>query len=121
MPTVEMPKPTIWPLVLSLGLVLSAMGLALGSWAFFAIGMLLFLVSLGYWLAELLPGRGHEHEEHREAAPQSLLRHEPVEVGPGPDAGQRAEGHERHRCPREVGVTEIAAEADHAVPGDDDE
>ncbi|CAN5118513.1 hypothetical protein BH11PLA2_BH11PLA2_16690 [soil metagenome] len=62
MPTVEMPKTTIWPLVLSLGLMLSAMGFALNAWAFVIIGLMLFFVSLTGWMSELLPGRGHEHE-----------------------------------------------------------
>src|SRR4051812_24800999 len=62
MPTVEMPKPTIWPLVMSLGLMLCGMGVALGTIAFFTIGFMLFLISLVRWYGELLPGRGHEHE-----------------------------------------------------------
>ncbi len=62
MPSVEMPKPTIWPLIVSLGLMLSFLGLALGSWTFFFIGLMMFLFSFTKWMAELLPGRGHEHE-----------------------------------------------------------
>jgi cytochrome c oxidase cbb3-type subunit 3 len=60
-PTVEMPRPTFAPLLLSLGLVLGAAGVALGP-AFVTVGVLLFFLGLINWVGELLPGRGHEHE-----------------------------------------------------------
>lgn len=59
---VEMPKPTVWPMVLSLGLTLIAAGIAL-SYAFSVIGGMLFFVALVGWMRDLLPGQGHEHEE----------------------------------------------------------
>ncbi len=58
---VPMPRPTVAPLVLSLGLVLLAAGTALGL-AFLAMGVLLFVAGLGIWITALLPGRGHFHE-----------------------------------------------------------
>jgi mono/diheme cytochrome c family protein/uncharacterized membrane protein YagU involved in acid resistance len=61
-PSVEMPRPTVWPLVLSLGVALAAAGAAIGAYVFLALGGLLFVAGLWGWMAELLPGRGHEHE-----------------------------------------------------------
>ena len=60
-PTVEMPKPTFAPLLLSIGLTLIAAGVATSP-AFLVIGLLLFVLALANWIGELLPGRGHEHE-----------------------------------------------------------
>jgi mono/diheme cytochrome c family protein len=74
-PTVEMPKPTIWPMVLSLGLTLIAAGVAFGP-AYFAVGGLLFVVALVAWFGELMPGEGHEHEPVTAAAA-------PIEARPG--------------------------------------
>jgi hypothetical protein len=59
--TVEMPRPNVWPMVLSLGIVLTAAGVAMSP-AFFVVGGVLFAVGLAGWISELLPGRGHEHE-----------------------------------------------------------
>src|SRR5262249_663997 len=55
---VEMPRPTAAPLVLALGLTLVAAG-AVMSVAFMLVGGGLFVVGLGIWIANLLPGRGH--------------------------------------------------------------
>jgi len=70
---VEMPKTTIWPMVLSLGLALCAMAVALGAIAFAVIGMALFLSGLWGWLADLLPGRGHEWEELTHPRPEPIV------------------------------------------------
>jgi mono/diheme cytochrome c family protein len=61
-PLVEMPRPTVWPFVLSLGLALAATGAALATTALAALGGLLFVVGLVGWMGELLPGRGVEFE-----------------------------------------------------------
>jgi uncharacterized membrane protein YagU involved in acid resistance len=58
---VEMPAPTAWPIVFGLGIVLIGAGLAT-SLGFTVVGIAVFLVGLGGWIAELLPGRGHIHE-----------------------------------------------------------
>lgn len=71
-PSVEMPKVTIWPMVLSLGLTLIATGVALGTIAFPAIGGLLFVMGLWGWMADLLPGRGHEMEPLTHPLPQPV-------------------------------------------------
>ena len=65
--SVEMPRPTVAPLVLSLGLVLLAAGAALGL-AFLVVGALVLVTGLGIWVAALLPGRGHFHEPRVEPA-----------------------------------------------------
>lgn len=61
-PTIESPKPTVWPLVVALGLALAGAGVAVGTVAFLAVGGLFFVVAVWNWLAELLPGRGTEAE-----------------------------------------------------------
>ncbi len=60
--TVEMPRPNVWPMVLSLGIVLMAAGVALHV-GFLAAGLLIFVAALAGWIGQLLPGRGHHHEE----------------------------------------------------------
>ncbi|HET6327842.1 MAG TPA: hypothetical protein VFG04_24370, partial [Planctomycetaceae bacterium] len=59
--SVEMPKPTVAPMVLSLGLILLAAGVVFGA-AFFIAGAIVLLGGLGLWIGSLLPGRGHVHE-----------------------------------------------------------
>jgi hypothetical protein len=59
--SVVMPKPTVAPMVLSLGLILLAAGVVFGA-AFFVAGGVVFAGGLGLWIASLLPGRGHIHE-----------------------------------------------------------
>jgi hypothetical protein len=59
--TVQMPRATIAPLALSLGMALMAAGVALSS-AFFVVGALIVVGSLGRWISQLLPGQGHVHE-----------------------------------------------------------
>src|SRR4051794_39696450 len=59
--SVEMPRPTAWPLVLSLGLALAAVGVVTGP-AFLLVGGMVFAAGLVGWVGELLPGEGHVHE-----------------------------------------------------------
>ena len=59
--SVEMPRPTVAPLVLSLGLSLLAAGAALGL-TFVVVGAVAMITGLSMWVAALLPGRGHFHE-----------------------------------------------------------
>jgi hypothetical protein len=84
--SVEMPKPTVAPMVLSLGLILLAAGVVFGT-AFFIAGAVVLLGALGLWIANLLPGRGHFHEALADAG----TRARPVigvtgavsQIGPG--------------------------------------
>jgi cytochrome c oxidase cbb3-type subunit 3/ubiquinol-cytochrome c reductase cytochrome c subunit len=76
---VEMPRPTLWPLVLSLGLALAGLGAALDTLAFLALGGVLFLAGLWGWMGELLPGRGTEIEPMRPSAATVVTRSEGVE------------------------------------------
>ncbi len=57
---VEMPRPTVWPVVLGLGF-LGRAGAATNLF-FCIIGGLLLLIALIGWISQLLPGRGREHE-----------------------------------------------------------
>src|SRR4051794_38495226 len=71
--SVEMPQPTVAPLVLALGLTLLASGLALGT-VFLLVGGVILVVGLGMWISHLLPGQGHGHEPFVELA----LRPKPI-------------------------------------------
>jgi hypothetical protein len=75
--SVEMPRPTASPLVLALGITLLAAGVAFGT-AFLVVGAVLVAVGLGFWIVQLLPGRGHAHESLVEA-----VRSQPVRAGSG--------------------------------------
>src|SRR5262249_11611089 len=66
------------PLVLALGLTLLAAGVAFGL-AFLVGGAVLIVASLGLWIAQLLPGRGHVHEPLVEPA----RRPRPITGAPG--------------------------------------
>lgn len=60
--TVEMPRPNVWPMVLSLGVALIAAGVVMHV-GFLMAGGLIFVAGLSGWVVQLLPGRGHHHEE----------------------------------------------------------
>jgi len=59
--TVEMPRPTIAPLALALGMVLLAAGAPFGL-PFIVLGAFILITALSIWVGELLPGRGHVNE-----------------------------------------------------------
>jgi hypothetical protein len=75
-PTVEMPKPTVWPMVLALGIAILAAG-AVTSPAFLVLGGVIFVVAVAGWVGCLLRGRGHAEEPMTAPAP------EPVAARPG--------------------------------------
>jgi mono/diheme cytochrome c family protein len=72
----EMPRPTAWPIVLSLGVLLLALGVATDL-IFSIVGGVLLAIGLIGWIAQLLPGRGHEHESLSE------VKVEPIHARPG--------------------------------------
>jgi hypothetical protein len=76
--SVEMPEPTIAPLVLAVGVGLIGLGVAT-TLAFSVVGALLLLVGLGTWIARLLPGQGHMHEPLAPPAERAV----PVAPRPG--------------------------------------
>ncbi|MGH7907410.1 MAG: cytochrome c oxidase subunit 4 [Candidatus Binataceae bacterium] len=51
----KIPPPTYWPAIMSLGIVFILFGVVT-SWIFSAVGFVLFLLSLGKWVGELLNG-----------------------------------------------------------------
>ena len=57
--TVEMPKPTVWPMALALAIMLAAAGLVTNL-AFSALGLLLTVIGIAGWVGQLLPGQGTE-------------------------------------------------------------
>lgn len=56
--TAEMPRPTAWPLVLSVGLTLSLAGVVT-NYALTILGVVLVISALAGWIRQLLPGVGH--------------------------------------------------------------
>ncbi len=60
---VEMPKPTIWPFVAALGLMLLAAGLVT-SLAFTAVGAVMFIAGMAGWIGQLAPGVGTRIEAY---------------------------------------------------------
>lgn len=70
--TVEMPRPNVWPMVLSLGVVLMAAGVAIHV-GFLVAGVAIFVAGLTGWIAQLLPGRGHHLEALVEPARRAKL------------------------------------------------
>jgi hypothetical protein len=77
-PSVEMPRPNVWPMVLSCGIVLLAAGVALSP-GFLIAGVILLVAGLSGWISQLLPGQGHHHE----ALLPSEQRARPVTAAPG--------------------------------------
>jgi len=57
--SVEMPKPTAWPMILALAIMLAAAGLVTNL-AFSAVGLVLTVVAIAGWIGQLLPGAGSE-------------------------------------------------------------
>src|SRR5262245_2637384 len=73
---VKMPQPTAWPIVLSLGIVMLALGVATDL-SFSVVGGVLLAIGLVGWISQLLPGRGHEHE------PLTAEQAAPITARPG--------------------------------------
>ena len=59
--SVEMPQATVWPIVVALGITMLGAGWATNL-VLSAVGGGLFVLGLGGWIGQLLPGRGHLHE-----------------------------------------------------------
>jgi hypothetical protein len=74
---IELPAPTVAPLVFALSIALLAAGVAM-SLAFAAVGAVLFVVGLSMWISQLIPGQGHVHE------PRVELARRPCVVAPRP-------------------------------------
>src|SRR5262245_44414136 len=96
--TLEMPRPTVAPLMVALGLILLAASAPFGL-AFVVAGAGILILALGTWVGELLPGRGHCREPLVELA----LR--PSPVAPQPETVEQLRpgmpGH-RARLPEKV-------------------
>jgi hypothetical protein len=84
--TIEMPRPTAAPLVLSLGVAVLAAGAALGL-AFLVVGAVVLVTGLAFWVTALLPGQGHFQEPRVEPAqrpgPVTTERQEVEQLEPG--------------------------------------
>jgi hypothetical protein len=73
-----MPRPNVWPMVLGLGVVLMAAGVAMNV-GFLVAGLVIFVAGLTGWIRQLLPGRGH----HAEAMVEPAQRAKPVIAATG--------------------------------------
>jgi uncharacterized membrane protein YagU involved in acid resistance len=71
---IEMPRPTAAPMIMALGLVLLGAGVALNL-ALSVVGAAIFVAGLAFWIGDLLPGRGHFHEDRvpPEQRPQAIV------------------------------------------------
>jgi hypothetical protein len=76
-PGLEMPRPTVWPIVVALGVTMLGAGWATNP-LLSIVGAVLFVLGIGGWISQLLPGGGHLHEPLVEEA-----RPRPVTVRPG--------------------------------------
>src|SRR5260370_38383684 len=75
---VEMPQATAWPFVLGLGIALLGVGFVTSP-VLLIVGLVFFVLGLGGWIRQLLPGFGHIHEPRVELA----LRPRPIAEKPG--------------------------------------
>jgi hypothetical protein len=74
----EMPAPTLWPIVLAAAITMMGAGVVT-NYVFTLIGAVVFVIALANWISLLLPGRGEHHEEL--APPEQWPR--PVRPLPG--------------------------------------
>jgi hypothetical protein len=65
--SVEMPRATVWPIVVALGVTMLGAGWATNL-VLSLVGAVLFVLGLFGWVQQLLPGRGHMHEPHVDPA-----------------------------------------------------
>lgn len=74
--SVHLPAPTAWPLVFGVGVALMGAAFVI-SYGFFLAAVPVFVIGLGGWISEMLPGRGHHHEPFADERPR------PIEPRPG--------------------------------------
>lgn len=98
-----MPRPTVHPFVIALGISLLGAGLAT-NYVFSMIGFILFVYGMAGWIGDLLPGRGHMHEPLVE----SSMRPQPVASRPG-TVGQLVPGVTGYRFQLPLTVHPISA------------
>jgi hypothetical protein len=59
--SLEMPRATVWPIVVALGLTMLGAGWA-SNLALSLVGAVFFVMGILGWIEQMLPGRGHMHE-----------------------------------------------------------
>jgi hypothetical protein len=88
-PTVQLPRPTSWPIVFAFGLALLAAGLATSGYLS-VLGGLLAVAGVVGWFHDVLPHEAHEEVRVDEEAPSVLTSHQTVERIPLAPGVQRA-------------------------------
>jgi hypothetical protein len=58
----EMPAPTLWPMVLAVAVTLMGAGFVT-NWLFTIVGVVIFIIALSSWMMQLMPGQGTALEE----------------------------------------------------------
>jgi hypothetical protein len=76
--TVELPAPTVWPLVFALGVGLGFAGLLSSGWVSLVGGALVLLAAIGWW-RQVLPAEHHERVLVEPEAPSTRAAVIPVE------------------------------------------
>src|ERR1700722_7997271 len=59
---IRMPRPTAGPMIMGVGIVSVAAGVPFGI-SLSVAGAILFVAGLTIWIRDLMPGRGHFHEQ----------------------------------------------------------
>ncbi|MCE9548139.1 MAG: cytochrome c oxidase subunit 4, partial [Planctomycetia bacterium] len=85
-PTIEMPRPTAWPMVLALGLLLFMAGM-ITNWGLSILGLAMAIVGLTGWIQQMLSDQGEMHvplvaPEFR-AKPVAVSEIAVAQLGPG--------------------------------------
>lgn len=99
--SIELPAATSWPMVLGLGVALLGAGAATNL-VFSLVGAIIFAFGLAGWVAQLLPGRGHEHVPAAAERPREI-------VGVPGTVEQMEHGMPGHRLQLPVKVHPISA------------
>ena len=88
-PAVDLPAPTLWPMLFALGVGLCFAGLLSSAYVSIAGGVVILLASIGWWF-QVLPSENHEHVA---VVPEAIPAMQPAVI---PVEYLRA-GRERHR------------------------
>jgi hypothetical protein len=101
--SVVMPGSTAWPMVISFGVGLMALGVATNL-VLSLVGLVLVVLGMAGWIGQMLPGQGHVHEPRVDAS----LHPKPTEVSGG-KVEQLQPGHPGYRFRLPLNVHPISS------------